>query len=155
MSRVYAWEDDEPYPNATYLFQKSVENAIKGKSGQALLREIEAALLELPEKKLLGSGVCEGGEVCMLGAVAVARAMKAGKTRAQAMVTLELGAQQWGQGDDENDKTFKFLRRALGIKQECLAWQLVFENDECYVPSPEERYVRMLKWVQEKIVRAA
>jgi hypothetical protein len=152
MSRVEAW-DDEPYPNASELFQRSVDNAIKGKSGQALLREIEAALLALPEKKLLGSGVCEGGEVCMLGAVAVARAMKAGKTREEAVVALERDAKAAGQYEDD-DKTFKYLKRALAIKQHCLAWQLVFENDECYVKTDEQRYERMLKWVQERIVRA-
>jgi hypothetical protein len=153
MSRVYAW-DDEPYPNASELFQRSVDNAMKGKSGQALLREIEAALLAMPEKKLIADGVCDGGEVCLLGSVAVARAVAAGKTREEALADLERGANEAGQYQDDGN-TFKFLKRVLGIKQHCLAWQLVFQNDECYATTSEQRYERMLAWVREMIVRVA
>lgn len=152
MSRVFAW-DDEPYPNAAFLFQRSVENSINGKRGQALLREIEEALLMLPDKKLLASTVCEDGKVCALGAVAILRAIKNGQTYGIAAVELEYAAVNHGQGNyEKEDKMFKFLKGLLDIKHS-LAWQLVFENDEGNHPSPEMRYHRMLKWVQERIVR--
>lgn len=167
MSRVTSWEDDEPYPNASALFGANVERALNGKRGQALLKEIEAALLALPSKRLIGSAICEKGEVCLLGAVAIERAMKAGKTRVEALADLEKNAVEWGQCDEpealDDDNMFAYLKDLLDIKQESLAWQLVYENDESgwetspdsiYAgpgKGPERRYQRMLKWVQARI----
>lgn len=158
MSRATSWEDDEPYPNASALFQANVDRALKGKKGQTFLREIESALLAMPEKKLIGSAVCEGGQVCLLGAVAVERAVKNGKSRADALAELEKEAKEHGQyepegvnWDEADDETLEYLRSLLGIKQFPLAWTFVHENDECHVRTPEERYERMLKWVQRNI----
>lgn len=154
MSRVYAWEGDEPYPNAGELFQRSVDNAIAGRRGQALLREIEEALLMLPDKRLLAYTVCEDGKICTLGAVAILRAMKKGETFGIAAIELEVAAVKHGQGheDESKDKTFRYLKKLLGIAG-CLAWQLVFENDEAGGHGPEGRYNHMLKWVQDRIIR--
>lgn len=155
--RVQAW-DDEPYPNATALFQQRVHNAIFGRKGQELLREIEEALLAMPRKRLVSSVICESGDVCMLGALAVHRAVKAGGNRVAALAGLQLAAERWGQGnedgwEDQDDETLTLLKNLLNIKQGSLAWTLVYENDECCVSSPEARYDRMLKWVQARIRR--
>lgn len=160
MSRITSWEDDEPYPNATALFQANVERAMSGKRGQALLKEIEAALLAMPEKKLSRYIVCRGGEVCTLGAVAIERAVKAGKSRAEAMAELEAKMKEWGQynKDDENwddgsDETFVYLKDLLDIHAGSLAWMLVYENDQgCHgARSPEQLWEKMLKWIRGKI----
>lgn len=153
MSRVESWEDDEPYPNATALFERAVENAMKGRRGQALLKEIEAALLALPEKKLVAGAVCRDGQVCMLGSVVVERAVRSGKTRAEALAELERKALEWGQDDEDGDETFVFLKDLLGIKQESLAWTLVYQNDEIWCKSPEDRYERMLEWIRARIAK--
>jgi hypothetical protein len=154
MSRVYAWDGDEPYPNASELFQRSVENAIKGTRGQTLLREIEEALLMLPDKRLLSYTVCEDGKVCTLGAVAILRAMKQGKTFGMAAMELEDAAVKRGQGHDDEgkDRTFRFLKKLLDVKG-CLAWTLVYENDEHSDSGRTRRYDYMLKWVQDRIIR--
>lgn len=157
-----SWEDDEPYPNATALFQANVDRATKGKRGQALLKEIEAALLAMPEKRLSRHIVCQGGEVCMLGAMAVERAVRAGKGRAEAMAELEAQAKKWGQydkddedWDESDDETFVYLKDLLDIHSESLAWMLVYQNDEGAwdARTPEQLWERMLKWVQARIVR--
>jgi hypothetical protein len=150
--RVRSWDGDEPYPNAGYLFGANVGRALQGKTGQKLLREIEEALLAMPEKKLWAYVVCEAGRVCTLGAVAVERAIKAGKSREEALSDLEKEAKTLDHGDDV-DKTFKYLKDLIGIKQHCLAWQIVFENDEMYCKTPEERYAKMLNWIHGNIIK--
>lgn len=158
MSRVTSWDDEEPYPNAAALFERSVDNAILGRRGQALLRELEEALLAMPIKRLVGSRVCEAGEVCALGALAIHRAVKSGKSRTAALAGLQVVAEHWGQGredgwEEQDDETQALLRDLLNIKSKNLAWTLVFQNDEAYAKTPEDRYARMLKWVQSRIRR--
>lgn len=160
MSRVTSWEDDEPYPNASALFGANVERSLKGKRGQALLREIEEALLAMPEKRLRQGIVCRAGEVCTLGAVAVHRLVKKGKSRAEALAEIEAEAKEAGQvaeddWDSSEDETFDFLRALIGIKSHPLAWTLVYENDEAHAPTPEALYDRMLKWVRARLTPTA
>jgi hypothetical protein len=158
MSRVTSWEDDEPYPNATALFQSSVTNAILGKRGQALLLELEQALLAMPKKRLESNIVCRSGDVCMLGALKVHRDVMKGAKREAVLVGLQAVAEKWGQfasGMDyeDDDQTKELLQNLLGIKSNTLIWQLIYENDECNARTPEDRYQRMLKWVQARIRR--
>jgi hypothetical protein len=54
----------------------AVKQAIRGKRGQAMLRELAQALDALPEKRLaVGSLVTADGEFCTLGALGRARGM--------------------------------------------------------------------------------
>lgn len=161
MSRVEPW-DDEPYPNASELFQGAVINATMGRSGQALLREIEEALLSMPEKKLADGVICEDGMACTLASLEILRLTKRGIPRPKAVVLLELAAQQNGQeiGDYNGDRMADFLQKILGIKQDCLAWTIMYENDKIYSHywgddkriTPEKRYERMLEWVRERFL---
>lgn len=69
MSRI-SYSDEEDYPGQFDLWQANCDRSIEGKKGQAALRELEQALLELPEKKLIGHKLQdEGGGVCAIGAV--------------------------------------------------------------------------------------
>src|ERR1043166_9367326 len=63
--------DEEAFPNAAFLFEANRERSLKSRGGQAALRRLEAALLALPEKKLVAD-VIENAEgmVCGLGALA-------------------------------------------------------------------------------------
>ena len=47
----------------------AVTAAIKGRRGQAFLRELAAALDALPEKKLIADDLEREGQVCALGAI--------------------------------------------------------------------------------------
>ena len=146
MSR-FSYDDDEgaiPYG----LYCQIVRRAISGKPGQKALRELEAALLALPEKRLIESEVCDDGEVCALGALAIYRRVQAGDDRAEALVDLQ---EDWGYASEAATVE---LGEALGLRQ-TLATEIVWINDEELAGlSPDRRYTLMLEWVQRNLVPA-
>jgi hypothetical protein len=82
MSR-HGYVDDMEDALALGRWRAAVNNAIKGKRGQAFLHEMLAALDALPEKKLIAKELVEeDGQVCALGAVAKARALDTSKIEA-------------------------------------------------------------------------
>jgi hypothetical protein len=109
----------------------AVASAIKGKRGQAFLKEMLAALDALPERKLVAKELVEAdGAVCALGAV--------GKARGLDMSAL----------DPEDAET---VAGAFGIP-DALTREIVYENDESpRMEAPEARFARMRAWVQSKI----
>jgi len=143
MSRSGYSEDLDNW--ALIRWRGAVASAIKGKKGQALLKEMEAALLALPEKRLcVGWTNPEAGEVCALGAVALKRKMDAGKHRVDATAELER--------EFHEDVAAEEVSGEFGIA-EALAKEITYVNDEHgpYNATPEERYEYMLKWVRENI----
>lgn len=52
------------------MWESIVGNALSGRHGQELLAGMEAALLALPEKKLISSHLALDGQVCAVGAYA-------------------------------------------------------------------------------------
>lgn len=71
MSRSGYSDDFED--NSAYLWYGAVKSAIRGKRGQAFLREMLEALDALPRKSLSANSFTKGGEICALGSVAVKR----------------------------------------------------------------------------------
>jgi len=65
--------DDEGYPLA--LWRGAVASSLRGRRGQAFLRELIAALDALPEKKLIRDELRTPAGVCALGAVGAARGL--------------------------------------------------------------------------------
>ena len=127
----------------------AVESAIRGKRGQAFLRELEAALVALPKKRLCYHDFASpDGEVCALGALAVKREIDDGASRAEA---LESVSTQFPEGMEAEDAGYK-----LGIAH-ALAAEITHMNDDCYgyenntVEEQKQRYKRMLAWVRERI----
>ena len=58
------------------LWRGAVERAIRGKRGQAFLREMASALDAMPVKELVAEEIVRDPEhVCAIGAVALARGM--------------------------------------------------------------------------------
>lgn len=118
------------------LWRGAVERAIKGKRGQAFLRETLAALDAMPEKRLTTDSLHEPatGEFCTLGAVGAARGTD--------MKPLE---------EAERDD----VARGFGIA-EALAAEIMFENDERgpwrEKETPEARWIRMRAWVRSQIL---
>lgn len=77
MSRFDCDDDGEGVPHG--LWDTMVSNALAGKRGQAALAELEFALIELPEKRLISGHLAGENTVCTVGAyVAAKRAQRDG-----------------------------------------------------------------------------
>lgn len=108
-----------------------VASAIRGKRGQAFLREMLAALDALPAKRLVANELEASGEVCAIGAV--------GRARGVDMTNL-----------DPEDRSS--VAGTFGIA-EAMAAEIVFENDEAgaYKETPEARFDRVRRWVASQL----
>lgn len=119
------------------LYRATVERAIRGKRGQAFLKELAVALDAMPEKVLIRNELInEHGEVCAIGAVCKARSMDVSKI-------------------DENEPDE--VAKAVGIARS-MAAEIAFENDEAgrrINELPNERWNRMRKWVADNLVLTA
>jgi hypothetical protein len=116
------------------LWRGAVLSAIRGKRGQAFLREMLAALDALPEKRLIQGELMiypraeSGLDVCSLGAIGLRRGIYMARF-------------------DPND--YETVARVLDIP-EALAREIMYENDEGSYWSrevPEARFTRMRVWV--------
>lgn len=126
---------DDCDDNSCWLWMGAVARAIGGKRGQALLRELKAALEAMPVKRLIGSELqMETGEVCALGALARQRGISVA-------------------GIDPEDR--ELIAKTFGIA-EALAAEIMFNNDEqCCGDTPEQRWEWMHRWVSQQIEEAA
>jgi hypothetical protein len=89
MSRFGDGDYDNYFPNSGDLWWANVERALSGKPGQTALRELEQALLDLPEKRLISGHLALNGQVCTVGALALHRRVSAGETREAVLELLE------------------------------------------------------------------
>lgn len=167
MSRIEEGDCDD---NESFLrscaFMANAKRALLGRGGQAVLRELEEALVALPEKKLIsghfadiwvnqedGKTVYErtDGAVCTMGALLLHRKMKRDyKTRGQALIeaVLEVTCDP----DDGGSEAIHQAASALDLVYP-LAYELAYQNDE-EGPGSEtsaERYERVLEWVRSQI----
>ena len=113
----------------------AVASAVRGKRGQAFLKEMLAALDALPEKQLIANELETEGAVCAIGAV--------GKVRGIDMSKI----------DPEDRET---VASTFGIPL-ALASEIFFANDEgagylSMKEAPEVRFTRMRAWI-ESLVR--
>jgi hypothetical protein len=145
MSRFdYDDEGDIPYA----LWRQTVRNALQGKRGQKALREIEAALLALPEPRLIEGSLCAETpgrpyEFCVVGAWARARILAGNGPRG--LKTLD----DLKDFDDEDPDQTADLGRVMGCAY-AMAWELGQQNDY-HGASPESRYRYVLSWVRGQI----
>jgi hypothetical protein len=133
-----SYSDEEDYPGQFELWQANCRRSMRGKQGQEELRELRAALLALADKRLIhGSLVDEEGEMCAIGAYAKHKGLDLQKF----------------DSEDETD--------AVGIEAgmpALVAWKVVEMNDfefaSCsFQPiSPEQRYTKMLAWVESQLL---
>lgn len=154
MTRVsYGDDSDEDGRRQLNLWNGVETRQLRSKQGQALLRELRAALLAMPEKKLahdrvLGPpGTPEAGCGCAGGELVAARLVRAGKTRDEALVELK-------KFDDAvlyDGEMFERLHSDHGI-QRTIAWRIVECNDRFPNETPEERHARVLRWCEEHII---
>ncbi len=134
MSRSgYSEDYDDQFPNASALYSRNVERATEGKRGQKFFRDLLAALDDMPVKRLITEELVREGEVCALGALGHARGVDMSNIYPE---------------DAPN------VGKLFGIA-ECLAREVVFQNDEqgdfrsSEEESPEERWKRMRAWAEQ------
>lgn len=108
MSRS-GYSDDCDGPELA-LWRGAVASAIKGRRGQALLRETLAALDAMPVKKLIAHELAHDGEYCTLGVVGQVRGIDITKL-------------------DPEDR--EGVAKAFNIAP-ALAAEIVYENDEAF-----------------------
>jgi hypothetical protein len=129
MSRSGYSDDLEPL--ALGRWRAQVKSAIRGKRGQAFLREMLDALDAIPAKRLIVEDLVNGGEVCALGSVGVKRGID--------MKPL-----------DPHDP--QRLSSVFGIAHQLVS-EIEYENDECGSnETPEQRWQRMRDWVSHQII---
>lgn len=125
-------------------WRAQVASAIRGKRGQAFLRELLAALDAMPEKRLVKQEFEADGEVCTLGCIARVRG-----------IDMSIF-------DPEDESVGEEIGPALGIAHQ-LAREIMWENDEFYLwdstrgrirddpTEPEKRWKYMRDWVARQI----
>ena len=137
MARI-GYSDDEDYPGQFALWRGNVNRSLQGKGGQKLLTELREALLAMPSKRLISHALATDGEVCAVGALLVARSPI--EEREAALRELE--------AIDEDTEDYAATQGVLRL----VAWAVVEENDMTLdYATPEERYERMLKWIDERL----
>ncbi len=118
------------------LYRQAVENAIKGKKGQALLKDLEAALLGMAKKRLISGVLCKEGEVCALGALAVYR----GKLDPFTESLIDADATE-----------ISGWARSVLKATDSLSTEIQWENDAVDGETPEECYERVLRWTRAQL----
>lgn len=113
----------------------AVAAAIRGKHGQAFLKEMLVAFDALDKPRLIAEGLQVDGEFCALGSVGLLRKM------------------DMSEMDPEDNET---VCDAFNVT-DSLGREIMYENDECswHEETPEGRFIRMRKWVESKIKQCA
>lgn len=131
MSRSgYTDEIEDPLVYGRYRAQ--VASAIRGRRGQAFLRDLVDALEAMPVKRLIEHELQQGGDVCALGSVGVRRGVDLTKL-------------------DPYDH--KGLSSVFGIAPQLIK-EIEWENDDgdWRLASPEQRWQRMRDWAANNLL---
>lgn len=140
------FSEDEDYQNAAILWEANQERSLKSRKGQAALRRLEAALLALPEPKLIADAIEADGSVCGLGALAKFEHYEGN------LELPEASWSDWGSGPEIEDAMLA-LAKALDIPK-LVAIAIIRENDDDWnVATPEARYQKVLSWTRSWLKR--
>ena len=116
-------------------YRGQVASAIRGKRGQAFLYELASIMDAMEEKVLIADQLIdEYGDCCPIGLICKTRGLDVSNVDAE---------------DSE------VVGNLVGIAK-CLAAEIEFENDEDFyrtTETPEQRWVRMRKWVESNLER--
>lgn len=129
MSRSGYMDDCEQWDLICWRGQ--VASAIRGKRGQSFLLEMWKSMQALPEPKLVASALEADGAVCAIGSVGKARGIDMSKI-------------------DPED--YEAVASTFGIPHQ-LAQEIMYMNDEAEwrTETPEARFARMKKWVENNL----
>jgi hypothetical protein len=146
--------EEEPFQNASLLWEANQERSLRGRKGQDALRRLEAALLALPEKKLAANVIeDEDGVVCALGALAKHENYE-GSLTLPTCPDDNCSDEEWNAWFGQEEDGGSVIEAAmLNLAQELqvprlVAVAIIARNDEGHLRSPETRYSHMLQWVQ-------
>lgn len=155
------YSDEEDRPGQFALWDANCRRSIRGKAGQRELRELEAALLAMPEKRLIRDALEDGkGGVCAIACYAKHKGVDISKF----------------DPEDESDE----VGVVAGMPR-LVAWKIVALNDVVLdtvwevaegplnrwdahykggIPlirdmTPEERYEKVLAWVRAHLTESA
>jgi hypothetical protein len=136
-------EGDPDYPNAGDLWDHNLRLALFGRRGQRALADLKAALLALPQKRLIDDKLQCNREVCAVGAYVWWQKVKAGMDPIAAFDAIPEMS-----GEDE---TVDWVAAEAGLSR-TLIWDLLYRNDDPYARlTPEERYTKFLAWIDENL----
>ena len=126
---------------------------LKGRPGQSALRNLERALTLMPHKKLMEGNICDGANVCVIGAWLYRQYVDEGMTPKRAWAKLQEGRGRHHDSDswEELERTIDKGSADLGITR-TLTEVVAYVNDEEGFRmrdwEPERRYERVLAWVR-------
>ncbi len=148
--------DEEDRPGQPALWQANCERSMRGRAGQRELRELEAALLALPEKRLIGDRLTDDeGGVCAIGCYAKHKGLDlsrfdpyesdevgvaAGMPRLVAWKVVELN-------DVTLDTVWAVAADPLNRPETAYQGGIPHVRDM----TPEERYEKVLAWVRSRL----
>ncbi len=120
--------------------------ALGSKRGRKALEALGAALLAMPEKRLVTDVlVGHGGECCAIGALLIARQMREDHT------DWATAADHLSWHGESTPYETALIGQGCGMAY-TLAWEVAERNDEQFVHSgPEGRYEGMLAWVRRTL----
>ena len=132
MSRSnYDYDDGDEW--AMIRWRGAVTSAIRGKRGQAFLRELRDALDAMPEKILIADELIDAeGDVCAIGTVGIKRGID--------LKVID---------PDDYDSISKLFDIPKALVRE-----IEFENDEAMAwlaETPQQRWARIRRWVVAQI----
>tara|TARA_Y100000310_G_C20628610_1_gene787341 strand:+ start:724 stop:1107 length:384 start_codon:yes stop_codon:yes gene_type:complete len=103
-------------------------------------------LLELPHRRLIQGSLYQGGECCVLGALAIYRLKKG--VHLIEISTLEEFDEDSYRFDESEYELIEFAQNYLGMAM-TLAWKISYMNDEINGDcTPEQRWKRMMVWIE-------
>lgn len=147
------FSEDEDYQNAAILWEANQERSLKSRKGQAALRRLEAALLALPEPKLIADAIEDAdGLVCGLGALAKYEHLEEIPALPQ-YPSEDASDEEWDEwySDDQGEATedaMLALAQALNVPK-LVAIAIIYQNDDSFlVQTPEQRYKKVLRWTR-------
>lgn len=115
---------------AAIRWRGQVASAIRGKRGQAFLRELIGALDAMPDKRLIAHDLRQGSYVCALGAIGAKRGVELERL------------------DPSDHDT---LSNVFGIARQ-LVQEIEWMNDDAYAFStPEDRWKNMRAWAAKNM----
>lgn len=171
MSRTGDYDGDDYFMNQYEFWQQSFKRARDSKRGLAALHDVRAALLALPEKRLIARALCtvgkadddslgldpygeradliseQGEGVCVVGALAWHKRVQSGMTPEEAFTSLPFAP-------DYDDPSITIsVGQEAGLRK-TLGWWLMDLNDERLDHlTPEDRYTAVLAFLDEQIAK--
>lgn len=133
------YSDEEEFSGQFFLWQANCERSLAGKAGRQALTDLRDELLRMNVKRLIGNDLAVDGEVCAVGALLKARGVPQDRL----------------ESFDDLYQTTDDIAVREGRVPKLVAWKLVELNDMDLVScTPEERYAKVLAWVEYRLSRA-